>query len=455
MSSFTPQEMKDLSGRVFVDFLQMKTFSKDPLILVEGDGIYVTDHLGKRYMDGLAGVFTNILGYGYQPVIDAINEQMQKLHFGMPMYSTNDKSLELAEMLSSVTPSEFNKMKFLSGGSEATEAAMKMARQYHRQTGNPGKYKVVSRYGSYHGGTMGALAASGGAARKSHYEPFATGYVHVPPPFCYRCPFNLEFPSCDRLCAGMIEDTIINESPDTVAAVIAEPIIVSGDGFIPSPPGYLSELRRICDKHNVVLIFDEIITGVGRLGHMFGADLYDVWPDILVVGKAISAGYYPLSAVILNDQVAGAFWGDESDMVQFHAGQTYGGNPTAAAAGLAVMRQLIDLNLPARVGKLGERLTNGLQSLQATHPEIGQVSGEGLLIGVEYVRNATTHEPFSDDIAFAKKVDEECRKLGLITRPSTNVQIFGPAYIISESEVDQMISIVDQAISNARNSLAA
>ena len=446
------EHIADRTKRIFIDFVQMKSFAEDPLVLSDGDGIYVTDVDGRRYIDGLSGVMTCNLGYKNRAIIDAITRQLERLHFSMPMYATNEPALDLAGRIIDITPSQFNTVKLLSGGSEVTEAAMKIARQYHRQTGKPNKYKVISRYWSYHGGTMGALAASGGASRKQFYEPYGAGYVHVPPPFCYRCPYGLEYPSCEVACATAIEQFIKGEGPDTVAAVIAEPVILSGDGFVIPPDEYFPILREICDRYNVLLIYDEIITGFGRLGEMWGAEAVGAWPDIIAAGKGMSAGYYPLSAVVMADKVASAFWGNAAEDIQYHAGHTYGGNPVAGAAGIAAIDQLVENSYPSRVRDLGKLLLKKLDGLRDRHAVIGQVTGKGLLVGIEYVQDRATHEPFPESLAFAKKVDMACRKRGLVTRPSAHVQVLAPPFITTPEELDDIVSIIDDAIGDATRS---
>ncbi len=440
------EELAEQTKSIFIDFVQMKSFAEKPLILADGEGIYVTDVDGNRYMDGLSGVMVCNLGYGNERIIDAVSEQLKRLQLSMPMYATNELALELTRRITEITPPQFNTMKMLSGGSEATEASMKMARQYHRQSGHPHKYKVISRYWSYHGGTMGALAASGGASRKQFYEPYATGYVHVPPPFCFRCPYGLERPSCGIACATAVEEFVKGEGPETVAAIIAEPVIVSGDGFVVAPDEYFPILRDICDRYNILLIFDEIITGFGRLGAMWGAEAVGAWPDILAAGKGMSSGYYPLSVVILADKVAEAFWGDTEEEVQFHAGHTYGANPVAGAAGIAAISELVENDYPNRVRELGEHMMGRLERLKEKHQVVGQITGKGLLIGIEYVQDRETHEPFPDEVAFAKKVDLACRERGLVTRPSTNVQVLAPPFISTREQLDEMVSIIDEAI---------
>jgi len=265
-------ETRDALPHLFLDFMQMQEFVKDPLVFVGGEGIRLTDSTGKQYIDGLSGVFVTSLGHGNLPVIEAMIAQAQQLAFAPPLHSTTPPALKLTEILLRIAPEGVGAVKLMSGGSEATEAAMKLTRQYHQQTGHPRKYKIIGRYGGYHGGTMGALSAGGGRDRKSPYEPLGVGFLHVHPPYCYRCPFDQTYPTCGRTCVGLIEKTIQMEDPETVAAVIVEPISISSAGFMVPPPDYLRLLREVCTRHNVVLIYDEIITGFGRLGEMFASE---------------------------------------------------------------------------------------------------------------------------------------------------------------------------------------
>ena len=443
------KDLAEATRRMFLPFMQMKDFAADPLILAKGDGIYVTDVDGNRFIDGVSGIFACNVGYRNERVIEAMKIQLDKLHFHLLVHSTNEPAIELAALIDEITPPQFTTSHLVSGGSEATETAMKIARQYHRQTGSPGRYKIISRYWSYHGGTLGSLAASGGAVRKAVYEPFPTGYIHIPPPFCYRCPFKLEYGNCGINCAELLDEVIQGEGADTVAAFIAEPIIVAGDGFVVPPPEYFKIVRETCDRHGVLMIADEVITGFGRTGKMFASEVFDVWPDILAMGKGMSGGYFPVAAAVITDQVARAFWGESDEMVQFHAGHTYGGAPLAGAAAVATIRELLDRDLPGNAARVGGRMKTKLAALAEKHEVIGQVTGEGLLLGIEYVRDRATHQPFPDEVAFAKRVDTGCRDRGLITRPSLHVQILGPPLILTDKQADEMVAIIDAAIGEA------
>jgi beta-alanine--pyruvate transaminase len=426
---------------LFLDFMQMEEFAKHPWVIAKGEGIRLTDSEGRTHIDGLSGVFVTSVGHNNRAVIDAITEQLNRLAFAPPLHSTTQPALELTELLLRVGPQDVTALKFLSGGSEATEAAMKLARQYHKQTGHPQKYKIIGRYGGYHGGTMGALSAGGGRERKSIYEPLGVGFLHVHPPFCYHCPFDQTYPSCGRTCVSLIEKTIEAEDPETVAAVIVEPISISSAGFMVPPPDYLKRLREICDRHGVVLIYDEIITGFGRLGTMFASEYYGAAPDITCCGKGMSGGYAPLAAILIRDRIASAFYGAEEDNVQFHHGHTYAGNPVACAAGVAVITQMLEHDLVGNAKRQGAHLRARLEQMAVRFPIIGDVRGAGLLQGVEFRRDS-----FPRAQRPGKLVEAEARARGLLIRCGVDFAAFAPPLTVTEADIDEMTGILGESI---------
>ncbi len=434
---------------LFLDFMQMEEFAKHPWVIDKADGIRITDSEGRAHIDGMSGVFVTSVGHNNRAVIDAITEQLNRLAFAPPLHSTTQPALELTELLLRIGPPGVTALKFLSGGSEATEAAMKLARQYHQQTGHPRKYKIIGRYGGYHGGTMGALSAGGGRERKSVFEPLGVGFLHVHPPFCYHCPFDQTYPSCGRTCVSLIEKTIEAEDPETVAAVIVEPISISSAGFMVPPPDYLQRLRAICDRHGVVLIFDEIITGFGRLGTMFGSEYFGAAPDITCCGKGMSGGYAPLAAILIRDRIASAFYGAEEDNVQFHHGHTYAGNPVACAAGVAVITQLVERDLIGNAKRQGAHLRERLEHLAERFPIIGDVRGAGLLQGVEFRRDR-----LPGAMRPGKLVEAEARARGLLLRCGVDFAAFAPPLTVTEADIDEMTDILGESIAAVSASLA-
>ncbi len=437
---------------VMIDFTQMKSFSEDPLILTEGDGIRVRDVDGRWYLDGLSGTFCLSLGHGNAPVIEAATAQLGRLALAAPTMATSDRSLELAQELLALLPAPYTTLKWGSGGSEAVEAAIKMARQFHRQAGDPGKYKVLSHYRAYHGVTGHALAASGWRASKSPYEPLAAGFVHLHTPDSYRPPFDVDPAEIGATYVRLVEQVIELEGPETIAALITEPILMSAGVVIP-PRDYLPALRSLCDRHGIVLIFDEIITGFGRIGRLFAAELFETWPDIFVFGKGLTGGYVALSATVLTGRLAEAFWGAAGQ--EFAAGHTYAGNPVACAAGLAALRELRERDLVANAAARGDQGLDRLRRLQSRVPGIGDVRGQGLLFGLELVRDTVTKEPFPAAENVGIKVREAARKKGLLLRASHWMAVLAPPLTITAAELDELLDIFDEAVTEVLSPLAA
>jgi len=428
----------DRLKRLVLDFRQMAQFVREPLVMERADGVWYWDVQGKKYLDGISGIFVVTVGHNNPRVVRAVQEQVAKLAFAPPLHAANVPAVELANLLTEILPGDLNTVKLLSGGSEATEAAMKLARQYHKQTGNPTKYKVIARYWGYHGATMGALGATGTPRRRTMFEPLMPGFVHVFPPTCYRCPYAKEYPACNLFCATVIEEVIRMEGPETVSAVILEPIGNTG-GIVTPPPEYFPLIREICDRYHVLLIFDEIITGFGRTGQMFAAQTFHTLPDILCMGKGMSSGYAPLSGIAFRDHVAAAFWGREEDQIEFSHGHTYGGNPLACAAGLAAIREVLDRDLCARARELGAYLWKRLEQLADEFGIFGEIRGRGLLIGVEFVRDPATKAPFPEDLRFGVRVGQTALEKGLILRFDPHWIAFAPPLTITREELDQLL----------------
>jgi adenosylmethionine-8-amino-7-oxononanoate aminotransferase len=332
-----------------------------------------------------------------------------------------------------------------------TEAAFKLARQYHRLTGNPGKYKIISRYMSWHGSTLGSLSASGLKSRKTVNEPLAPGFLHVFPPTCYRCPFGKAYPDCSITCATLIGDVIEMEDPSTVAAIIVEPIGHTG-GIIDPPPEYLPILREICDRYNVLLIFDEIITGMGRTGRMFAAETFGVVPDVICTAKGLSGGYIPLSAMISRRSIADAFWGPAETNPGFVEGHTFEGSPLACAAGIAVLREIIDNDLCANVRRQGQVLRAGFERLAKKYPVIGDIRGKGLLQGIEFVKDTKTKERFNPPIGV--RIGKRALANGLLCRFDPHWLAFGPALNSTSEQVEEMLALLDRSLGEVMHEVA-
>jgi adenosylmethionine-8-amino-7-oxononanoate aminotransferase len=372
---------------------------------------------------------------------------MHQLAFGAPTMATTTRALELVERLRAIVPSEYTTMKFLSGGSEAIESALKLARQYHKQTGHPGKYKVLSHYCSYHGATGYALAATGWPQFKDAYEPFAPGFIHVQPPDPDAAAFPATSPDeAGLIYARLVEQTVAREGPETVAAILSEPILFSAGVVVP-PDSYLRALRAICDRYNILLVYDEIITGFGRTGRWFGAEHSGVWPHLLCCAKGITGGYSPLSALFMTDRVAAAFWGEPADLVQFHAGHTYGGNPVACAAALAALDYIERHALIDHAAEVGSYLSVQLGDLAARHSLIRGVRGRGLLqalvLGTDTAAAGSGLPPAETD---GRAIGREARRLGLLLRVAPWFVAVAPPLITTAADVDRIVAILEAAI---------
>jgi adenosylmethionine-8-amino-7-oxononanoate aminotransferase len=424
---------------------QMAEWSKAPLVMARADGVYYWDVAGKRYLDALSGIYVASVGHNNRRVIEAIRKQLDTLHFSPPMHGTNPVAVQLANLLAELAPGDLSAVKFQCGGSEVTEAAIKLARQYHKLTGNPGKYKIISRYQAWHGSTMGSLSASGLKSRKTVNEPLAPGFLHVFPPTCYRCPFGKSYPDCGITCASLIGDVIDMEDPATVAAIIVEPIGHTG-GIIDPPEEYLPLLRAICDRHNVLLIFDEIITGIGRTGQMFAAQTFGVTPDVLCTGKGMSGGFVPLSAMICRQPIADAFWGPIRDNPGFVEGHTFEGNPVSCAAGIAVLREILERDLCANARVQGQRLRRGFQRLADQYGIIGDIRGKGLFLGMEFVKNTVTKERFPSELSLGVQIGKRALANGLLCRFDPHWIVFGPPLVVTAEQVDEMVALLDKSM---------
>jgi adenosylmethionine-8-amino-7-oxononanoate aminotransferase len=427
---------------LIMDLRQMKSFCERPLIIDHAKGIHLYDVEGRRFIDGISGIFVANVGHGDERVIEAMRRQQERVSFVAPLHAIADVTIEYAARLSKVTPGRLRTFKLVSGGSEATETALKFARQYHRQHGNPGKYKVIANYKGFHGATLGALSATGlGGPRKTIFGPFLEGFVHVPPPTCFHCPYGLAYPGCGVLCARMVGTVIENEGPESVAAFIVEPIGNTG-GIVTPPDEYFAVVRDICSRNDVLLVYDEVITGMGRTGQWFAAQTFGTTPDIMCMGKGMSGGYAPLAAAAFDDErYFSAFWGEEGDNIQFAHGHTFGGNPVAAAAGLAVLEVIEKDNLIANGAAIGalirERVRSGVESLGI----LGEVRGKGCLVGVEFVQDMVRREPFPPERRFGKRVERRLLDAGLILRCDPDWIAFGPPLTTTTAQAEEMVNV--------------
>ncbi|AHY48104.1 Adenosylmethionine-8-amino-7-oxononanoate aminotransferase (plasmid) [Rubrobacter radiotolerans] len=406
------------------------------LVIEQGDGAWITDIEGNRYLDGMSGLWCVNVGYGREELARAAYEQLVKMPF-YPLTRGHLPAIELGEKLNEWLAGEYAFF-YSNSGSEANEIAFKVARQFHQQNGEPERWKFVSRYRAYHGQTMGALAATGQAQRKYRYEPLAPGFLHVPPPDSYRRPDELDPEAYGRECARDIERLIQWELPETVAAVILEPIITGGGILIP-PDNYLPAVKEICERYGVLLIVDEVICGFGRIGTRFGHQSYGIEPDIVTMAKGITSAYSPLSATAVSQRIYEAFAGS-GEYERLRHVNTFGGHPASCAVAIRNMQIMEDEELPERSAELGERLLKDLSEL-GEHPQVGDVRGKGLLVGIELVSEKQSKRPASPQTVAA--FVSGCQKRGLIVGKNgdtaagyNNVVTLAPPLSLTEGDLE-------------------
>ncbi|MEN6386142.1 MAG: aminotransferase class III-fold pyridoxal phosphate-dependent enzyme [Phycisphaerales bacterium] len=440
---------KELLKRTAIDFRQTLDFIENPLIMKSAKGLYYYDIEGKRYFDAIGGIFVASLGHCHPRVTEALQKQAEIITFAPPLHGISDIALEFVDKLGSVTPGNLKFVKAFSGGSESVESALKFTRQYYKQTGHEGKYKFISRYMGYHGSTFGAMAASGTGSRKTKFEPQMGGFVKVPNPNQLRDKFS-SWQECNRFAAGLFEQAIMYEDPETVAGVIVEPIGNTG-GIITPTEEYYKILREICDKYNVMLIFDEIITGYGKTGNMFAAQTFGVTPDIICGGKGLSSGAMPLGAMIAREDYSKVFLGKASANIEFGHGNTFAQNPLACAVGIAVISEIAEKKLDKKAQRIGKYLLKKLEGLKK-YGVIREIRGRGILLGVELVKNTKTNEPFDE---LGKAMKKTALKNGLIMRIDPSWFAVAPALIAEEADIDEMYELIEKSFKEALDMVKA
>lgn len=417
-----------------------------PTIAESGEGSWFTDVHGKRYLDGVSGLWCLNLGHGRKEIVDAAAEQMMKLSY-FPLTLSHIPAIQLSTKISDLLGDSY-KTFFSNSGSEANETAFKIARQYHIQNGNPGKFKIISRYRAYHGSTLGALSATAQANRRVKYDPGVPGFLHVPPPYSYRCPFGEEVTDCDKVAADMIDQVINWEGSETVSAVIMEPFISGGGVIVPSEK-YLQRVAEICKKHDVLLIMDEVVSGFGRTGKMFGfMHSEGVQPDIVTMAKGLTSGYLPLGATAVKSELFETFKEKGNDKHLRHV-STYGGHPASCAVALKNIEIIEKENIVSRVATLGESILGRLKDL-IQHENVGEVRHKGFLYGIELVKDKVSKEPAADEML--AKVIGLCKEKGLIigrngdTVPGfNNVLIVAPPLSSTEEDLNFLVETVKYA----------
>ncbi len=422
----------------------------EPQIFVEGKGVHVTDALGNQFIDAMSGLWLKNVGYGRTEIADAAYQQMLQLTY-MPMGTTSEAAVRLSEKIASITPGDLSRCFFTSGGSESNETAMKLARAYFKRVGEPGRYKFISRKGSYHGATFGTLALGGtGTFPKGDYEPLLGGVFHGPQPNPYRCEYGGSTPEeCAERCVKAIEDIILFQGPDSIAAVIAEPVS-SPQGAVVPGPNYWPMLREVCDRYGCLLIADEVITGFGRTGKMFACEHWGITPDLMTMAKGITSGYIPMGGAIARKPISDAFVG--SAQAAFRHVITFGGHPVAAAASLRNIQIMEDEGLVENSARMGRYLLDGLEELKEKHSIIGDVRGLGLLCGLEIVKDRETKEYFPADAELGARLTQGFAESGVLLRGGDAMNV-APPLCVTAGEIDDIVTAMDKAFEKTSRDL--
>lgn len=416
-----------------------------PPVAAGGEGCYLFDQSGKQYLDGSGGAAVSCLGHGDTEVIAAIKAQLDTIAFAHTGFFTSEPAETLADLLISKAPEGIDRVYFVSGGSEATEAAIKLARQYFVEKGEPQRARLIARKQSYHGNTIGALSAGGNEWRRAQFGPLLLDVSHIEPCYDYRLRQPDETPEAYGLrAADALETEILRVGPETVMAFMAEPVVGATSGAVPPAPGYFKRIREICDRYGVLLILDEVMCGMGRTGTLFASEQDDVRPDIIAIAKGLGGGYQPIGAMLCSGAIYAAI---ESGSGFFQHGHTYMGHPTACAASLAVVEAIYQRQLLPKVVDRGQLLRERLHERFGQHPHVGDIRGRGLFVGVELVQDRETKAPFAPGDRIAPKIKTATFAAGLICYPMSGTidgrsgdhVLLAPPYIISPAQIDELV----------------
>ncbi|WP_440995178.1 aminotransferase family protein [Arhodomonas sp. SL1] len=422
--------------------LQSRAGHSGGRVWVRGEGPWLEDADGNRFFDGLSGLWNVNAGHGRRELVDAAAAQMGQLAYASGYSgSTNERAIELAERLAGITPEGINRFFFTSGGGEASDSNFKMARSYWKLKGHPGKTKVIARQWGYHGVTLAAMSATGMAPYWPLFEPRVPGFVHIPSPY----PYRYEAPaggSPGIAAANELEEAILREGPETVAMFIAEPVQGAGGVIVP-PDDYFPRIREICDKYDVLLVADEVITGFGRTGRMFGLEHWGVKPDLIQFAKAITSGYFPLGGIGISDEIAATL--DQAETPWMHA-YTYSGHPVGCAVALAMLDVIETEDFPGQAARKGQRLLEGLREAVGGHPNVGDVRGLGMMAAVEMVRDRATKAEFDASEKVGPQVLKALMERGVFTRVRGDVLCLAPPIITEDADIDRLVANVREAV---------
>ncbi|MDS9950396.1 MAG: aspartate aminotransferase family protein, partial [Planktomarina sp.] len=428
-----------------------------PIKAVASNGCYIFDDSGNRYLDGSGGAAVSCLGHADPEVVQAIQDQTSKMAFAHTGFFSSDPAEELAELLIKYAPGDLDRVYFVSGGSESIEAAIKLARQYHIENGEPNRRHIIARRQSYHGNTLGALAAGGNKWRRDQFEPILINVSHIAPCYEYIDKSNQEKTyEYGQRVAQELEDEILRLGSDTVMAFIVEPVVGATMGAVPAVQGYFNRIEEVCKKYGVLLILDEVMCGMGRTGYLYAAEADNISPDILCIAKGLGAGYQPIGAMLCTKKIYDVIGGGTGF---FQHGHTYMGHPVACAAGLAVVQAIIDRDLLKSVKQRSAQLLNELKNQFNTHLNVGDIRGRGLFIGLELVKDRDTKKPFDPSLKIAANIKRSAFEAGLICYPMSGTRdgkwgdhiLLAPPFIIDEKQVIELVEKVAVSLKYLKN----
>ena len=422
-----------------------------PTVIVEGKGIRVTDAEGQTWIDACGGYYSVHVGYGRDEIAYAAYDQLKKVTF-FPSGTTTVPVVQLCEKLADITPGSLSRSFLNCGGSEANETALKITRAYHKRNGDPGRYKVISRRGSYHG-TLGQTMWMGqpsGDFGVTDFEPRYPGMLHAPHPNPYRCELGGTTPSeCAVKCAEAVEALILEHNPETVAAFVGEPVAQPAGSPVPGDE-YWPMIREICDRYGVIMIADEVICGFGRTGKMFAMNHWDVVPDIMTLGKGISSSYLPLSATIVKEEIADAFGGEGN---QLNMAVTHSGHPVTAAAALKNIEIIETEGLVQNSAEVGAYFKEQLREIADDHPSMGNVDGLGMFIGIDLVSDKSTKKRFENESEVCARLNEKFQERHMILVATQGKVYIGPPLCTTRADVDEMVAKIDGSIGDLERDL--
>ena len=411
-------------------------------VWVKGDGAILTDADGREYIDALAGLWNVTAGHGRAELADAMRDQAAELAYVSGYAgSSNPRAIELAERLAALCYPSINRFFFTSGGGEATDSSIKMARAYWKLQGRPDKTKVISRVDGYHGVTLAAMSATGLSRYWPLFEPRVPGFSHIPAPD----PYRYEAPPGESqgvAAANELERAILREGADTVAMFIAEPVQGAGGVIVP-PDDYFPRIREICDRYEVLLVADEVITGFGRTGRLFALDHWDIEPDIVQFAKAITSGYFPFGGIAINDTIAETL--REAGRPWMHA-YTYSANPVGCTVALRMLQIIEDERFPEQAATKGHYLLDALNAALADHPHVGDIRGKGLMCAVELVQDKRTKAAFPADQKVGLRVNQQTLERGLFSRIKGDNYLLAPPFVITNEQLDRVVKILAESV---------